>query len=69
MPNPGSPGSVRGALGMQVVCERQGRAEEVERYAASARKCWHKADSGRLDAELAALRSAKPIDATKNGKR
>src|SRR5262249_18723465 len=25
------PGSVRAALGMQVVCERQGRTEEVER--------------------------------------
>jgi tetratricopeptide (TPR) repeat protein len=60
-------GSVRGALGMQVVCERQGRAEEIERYAALARRCWSKADSGRLDAELAAMRAK--FDATKNGKR
>jgi tetratricopeptide (TPR) repeat protein len=61
-------GSVRGALGMQVVCERSGRAEEVERYSALARRCWNKADSGRLAAELAALRAAKS-DATKNGRR
>lgn len=59
------PGSVRAALGMQVVCERQSRSEEVERYAALARRCWAKADSGRLEAELAVLRDAKPADATK----
>jgi tetratricopeptide (TPR) repeat protein len=54
------PGSVRAALGMQVLCERQGRTEESERYAALARRCWSKADSGALQAELAALREAKP---------
>jgi Tfp pilus assembly protein PilF len=53
------PGSVRAALGMQVVCERQGRPEEVERYAALARRCWAKADPGHLQAELAALRGEK----------
>jgi Tfp pilus assembly protein PilF len=50
------PGSVRAALGMQVVCARQGRAEEVERYAALARRCWARADAGHLDVELACLR-------------
>jgi Tfp pilus assembly protein PilF len=53
------PGSVRAALGMQVVCERQGRFEEVERYAALARRCWSKADAGCLETELAALRGDK----------
>jgi tetratricopeptide (TPR) repeat protein len=50
------PGSVRAALGLQVLCEHQGRAEEAERYAALARRCWSRADPSRLDAELAALR-------------
>lgn len=50
------PGSVRAALGMQVVCERQGRSEEVERYAALARRCWARADAGQAEVELAALR-------------
>jgi Tfp pilus assembly protein PilF len=49
-------GSVHGALGMQVLCERQGRTEEVNLFAELARKCWRKADPGRLEAELAAVR-------------
>ncbi len=63
------PGSVRAALGMQVVCERQGRLEEIERYAALARRCWHKADSGCLQIELSALRGDRPdrLDATRGG--
>jgi tetratricopeptide (TPR) repeat protein len=50
------PGSVRAALGMQVVCERSGRLEEAERFAALARRCWNRADAGRLQSELSALR-------------
>ncbi len=50
-------GSVRGALGMQVVCERQGRSEEASRFAELAGRCWRKANAGRLEAELAALRA------------
>jgi hypothetical protein len=50
------PGSVRAALGLQVLCEQQGRSEEAERYAELAHRCWARADAGRLDAELAALR-------------
>ena len=42
-----------------MVCERQGRSEEMARYAALAKRCWAKADPGHLDAELAALRGAK----------
>jgi Tfp pilus assembly protein PilF len=51
------PGSVRAALGMQVLCEHQGRAEEAERYAELARRCWSKADPHALQTELEALRS------------
>jgi Tfp pilus assembly protein PilF len=50
------PGSVRAALGLEVLCARQGRTEEAERYAELARKCWAKADSGKLQTELNALR-------------
>jgi tetratricopeptide (TPR) repeat protein len=49
-------GSVRGALGMQVLCERQGRTEEATRFHEVAERCWRKADPGRLETELAAMR-------------
>lgn len=51
-------GSARGALGMQVVCERQGRTEEALRFAELARRCWRKCDPGALQAELLFLRGA-----------
>jgi tetratricopeptide (TPR) repeat protein len=51
------PGSVRAALGLQVLCERLGRTEEAQRYGELARRCWARADSSCLDTELAALRS------------
>jgi tetratricopeptide (TPR) repeat protein len=50
------PGSVRGALGLQVLCESQGRGEEAARYADLARRCWRHADPGLLDTELAEVR-------------
>jgi tetratricopeptide (TPR) repeat protein len=50
------PGSVRAALGMQVLCERQGRGDEVQRYAKLAQRCWARADSGALEAELVGAR-------------
>jgi tetratricopeptide (TPR) repeat protein len=53
------PGSARAALGMQVLCERQGRTEEAARFAELARRCWRKADPGCLEAELAELRGEK----------
>ena len=53
------PGSVKAALGMQVVCERQARSEEVARYSVLARRCWARADAGHLEAELASLRGQK----------
>jgi Tfp pilus assembly protein PilF len=55
------PGSVRAALGMQVLCERQGRGEEAERFAELAKKCWARADSGKLQLELAALHGDRAI--------
>jgi tetratricopeptide (TPR) repeat protein len=63
------PGSVRGALGMQVVCEKLGRTEEVIRFAELAKRCWQRADPGHLEAELAALRGEKAprVDPTRRG--
>jgi len=55
------PSCVRGALGMQVLCERLNRAEEAQRYAALARRCWPRADAGALDSELAFLRDPFPM--------
>jgi len=49
-------GSLRAALGMQVLCERQGRSEEAERFAELARRCWKKAPPHALNLELAYLR-------------
>src|SRR5207244_5234060 len=60
------PGSVRAALGLQVLCERQGRADEARRFADLAQRCWRKADAQCLAAELAALRDG-PLS-TKNTK-
>ena len=49
-------GSACGAMGMQVVCERQGRAEEAQRFAELARRCWGHAEVRHFDAELKDLR-------------
>jgi tetratricopeptide (TPR) repeat protein len=37
-------GSVRGALGMWALCDKDGRSEEAERYLKLAKKCWCRAD-------------------------
>jgi len=50
------PGSVRAALGLQVVCERLHRGDEARRYAALAHKSWSRAARQHFEAELAALR-------------
>jgi tetratricopeptide (TPR) repeat protein len=50
-------GSARAALGLQVLCERQGRTEEAARYAELAQRCWRRAAPSDLAAELAALRA------------
>src|SRR5262249_31164734 len=49
-------GSVRAALGLQVLCERQGRQEEAARYAEMAQRCWSRAEVQSLTAELAYVR-------------
>jgi len=49
-------GSVRAALGLQVLCERQGRQQEAHRYADLARKCWKRASPTHFEAELDWLR-------------
>jgi tetratricopeptide (TPR) repeat protein len=58
------PGSVRAALGLHVLCERQGRTEEAGRYAALAQKCWRRADPQALEIELAALRGKSSTEPT-----
>jgi tetratricopeptide (TPR) repeat protein len=50
------PGSVRAALGLQVMCERLGRLEEASRYAELARRCWRRAEVQHFEAELLSLR-------------
>lgn len=52
------PGSVRAALGLQVLCERLGRTEEAARYAELARRCWRRAELQAFDTELAEMRKA-----------
>lgn len=51
------PGSVRAALGLQVMCERLGRTAEADRYAQLARKSWRRAEVQSFDAELASMRA------------
>lgn len=57
-------GSARGALGMQVLCERQGRNDEAKRFHDLARRIWENADAGTIDAELTYLRQ--PFAVQKN---
>ena len=53
-------GSARGALGLQVLCERQNRSEEAVRYAELARRFWRRAAPQALENELAAMRRVYP---------
>jgi Tfp pilus assembly protein PilF len=55
-------GSVRAALGMQVLCEQQGRSEEARRFADWARRCWKCACTESFNAELADLRGERYED-------
>jgi tetratricopeptide (TPR) repeat protein len=59
------PGSVRGAMGMQVLCERQGRSEEARRFAELARRCWNRADAHDFETELAVMRG-EPVSTHKD---
>jgi tetratricopeptide (TPR) repeat protein len=51
------PGSVRAALGLQVLCARQGRNEEAKHFGELANRCWGRAEVQHLEAERAALQS------------
>ncbi len=51
-------GSIVGALGMQVVWERRGRADMAAHFAGRAGQIWKDADPGALDRQLARLRRA-----------
>jgi len=50
------PGSARAALGMQILCERQGRGEEAARFADLAHRCWNRAAPAAYATELDYLR-------------
>lgn len=58
------PCSVRAALGMQVLCEKFDRTEEARNFADLARRCWARADAGRLEGELTAMRALVKATAT-----
>jgi Tfp pilus assembly protein PilF len=55
-------GCARAALGLQVLCERQGRTGEATRYAELAQRCWRRASPGTLQAELASLREERTTE-------
>lgn len=61
------PGCFHAALGLQVMCEKLGRAEEAQRYAALAQRCWRKAAPSDLARELEILRSE--VDLSSVGER
>ncbi len=49
-------GCFHAALGLQVLCEYQGRGEEAQRYAELAQRCWRNADPSDIVAEYLVLR-------------
>jgi Tfp pilus assembly protein PilF len=55
------PGSVHGALGMQLVCEKLDRKSEAERYGELAHRAWGRADAGLLDRELEQMRGTQRV--------
>ncbi|HEV3143870.1 MAG TPA: tetratricopeptide repeat protein [Gemmataceae bacterium] len=67
------PGSVRAALGLQALCQKQGRAEEAERYGKLAQKFWQKADLDQflaLKQEYQKMMADRPqVDAGSGGER
>jgi Flp pilus assembly protein TadD len=50
-------GSVRGAMGLQAMCEKLGRADEARQYRELARRFWRSAEVQTFDAEWASIRS------------
>jgi tetratricopeptide (TPR) repeat protein len=57
------PGSVRAAMGLQIVCERVGRVEEAKRYKVLAERAWKHADRRDFAAEMALLRGTSAVQA------
>ncbi|HMP61436.1 MAG TPA: hypothetical protein PKD86_19005 [Gemmatales bacterium] len=53
-------GSVRGAMGMQILCERQDRQAEARHFGQLARRYWKNAEVARFDAEFLALQRVMP---------
>jgi len=54
------PGSFRGALGLQVLCERQGKPADTCQYQTLAEKAWQHAEVKDFLAELSFVRQMKP---------
>ncbi len=50
------PGSACAALGLQVLCEGQGRTQEAASFAGLAQRCWQRADENCLAQQLADIR-------------
>ena len=61
------PGSVRAALGLQVLCERQDRPAEAGKYAELAKRCWNRAEASAFATELAYLRGELTANVTREG--
>jgi hypothetical protein len=54
-------GSVRGALGMEALCNRLGRTDEAARFSQVAERCWAKADRKNFEiwrAEMTKIRAS-----------
>jgi tetratricopeptide (TPR) repeat protein len=57
-------GCVRAAMGLAVLCARDGRGEQAERFQKLARKCWARADAGLFERVESAIRALPPEKAT-----
>jgi pentatricopeptide repeat protein len=60
------PGSFRGALGLLVLAERQGKTDEAKQYLAMAERAWQNAEVKDFLAELTAVRQLKPQTSVTN---
>ena len=59
-------GSVRGAIGLQLLCEQQGRYDEAKRYADMAHRYWKHAEATAFEAECTAIRDLNRQEAAGN---
>ncbi len=60
-------GSVRGAMGMQALCEKVGRESEARHFGELARRFWKNTEVRFFDAEWALIRKSVPTPATASG--